>query len=129
MIRGAVVVRFEAEYICPDVVQIDSGRSKECLWLAPAFAGEGLGPSELSQFHGKWVVLTGKFNLTRSFNKGFLGHGGAYGGTITPISMQIIGTHDKGDVPPPPEPSANNSFKPNPLRGFKTPSGFSGGSA
>jgi hypothetical protein len=25
--------------------------------------------------------------------------------------------------------TANNSFKPNPLRSFKTPSGFSGGSA
>ncbi|MEG3185257.1 hypothetical protein SNE34_14750, partial [Lysobacter erysipheiresistens] len=111
-ITGAVVARFEAEFICPSAGQIDSDRSKECLWLAPGI-GEGFAPEELPRFHKKIVVLIGRFN------KDFLGHMGAYGGTIVPIHVQIIGSHSKGDIPPaPPEPSSNNSFKPNPLRRF-----------
>jgi len=101
-IRGAAVVRFEASYICPELAQINSNRTKECLWLAPALAGEGVGPKELARCHKKWVVLTGTFDKQNS------GHMDAYGGGITAIKVEVVGSHDKGDVPPPPpEPSAN----------------------
>jgi hypothetical protein len=97
-ITGAVVARFEATYICEDLAQVDSSRVNECLWLKPGLVGEGLGPSQLPQYHKKWVILIGRFD------KHFLGHMNAYGGAIVPISVKVIGSHNKGDIPPPPEP-------------------------
>ncbi len=107
-IRGAVVARLEAAYICSNLEQIDSARSHECLWLKPGLVGEGLGPGEISQLHKKWVDLTGRFDST------FTGHMGAYGGSVIPITVKVVGGHDKGDIPSVLSPQSRNSaFKPN----------------
>ncbi len=112
-VRGAAVVRFEASFICPAPGTLDSpGGSKNCLLLVP---GESDGEVyDIRQLDGKTVDIAGRFN-SKSF-----GHMGAYGGTIAATSGKITGSHNMGVAPlPPPLPgsSANNSFKPNPLRG------------
>jgi len=112
-VRGAAVVRFEASFICPASGTLDAaGGSKNCLSLVP---GESDGkPYDIRQLDGKTVEIVGRFN-SKSF-----GHMGAYGGTIAATSGQITGGHNMGVAPhPPPLPgsSANNSFKPKPLRG------------
>lgn len=110
-IRGAAVVRFEANFICATPELIDGDTEKKCLWLTPdKIGGKAF---DLRPFHRKKVVLVGRFDPTR------FGHMGAYGGTIAVKSGRTTGTHGEGDIPPPPLPprsSANTSFKPTPLR-------------
>jgi hypothetical protein len=112
-VQGAAVVRFEASFICPTPETLDSpGSSKKCLSLVP---GEFDGMAyDIRQLDGKTVEIIGRFNA-KSF-----GHMGAYGGTIAAIRGKVTGSHNMGEAPPPPAPpgsSANNSFKPKPLRG------------
>ena len=112
-VRGAAVVRFEANFICPKAELIDSDSGKGCLWLTPGAVGDKA--YDIRAFHRKTVEIVGRFDPTR------FGHMGAYGGTIAVTSGKVTGTHGKGDIPPPPPPppgsSANNSSKPTPLRG------------
>ncbi|MCI4569047.1 hypothetical protein [Lysobacter sp. CFH 32150] len=113
-IKGAAVVEFEASFICPSSEVISSwDRSKECLWLVP---GESDGKAyDVRLLHQKTVEIVGRFNAKQ------FGHGGMYGGSIAAIWGKATGLHNAGQIPPPPpEPpgsSANNSFKPKPLRG------------
>lgn len=94
-VTGAAVVRFEAQFICPGVEQFDAATVKQCLWLREG-VDEGYGPERMAGLHGKQLVLTGRF-------KGFeFGHGAAYGGSIVPIEVRVVGTHGEGDIPPPP---------------------------
>ena len=116
-VKGAAVVKFEASFICPapeTLVTPDS--TKKCLSLVP---GESNGMVyDIRPLDEKTVEITGIFNA------GSFGHMGAYGGTIGATWGKVTGSHDMGEapIPPPPPPlapgsSANNSFKPKPLRG------------
>ena len=109
-VRGAAVMRFEAEFICESADDIDSG-SRRCVGLQQVAKNGLLGPLDPDLYHNKVVILTGVFDKD-------YGGSDALKGAIAPISIKIIGSHTKGDIPPPPpEPSANNSFNPMPLRG------------
>ena len=112
-VQGAAVVRFEASFICPSPETLDSpDSSKKCFSLVPGEAG-GIA-YDIRQLDGQTVEIVGWFNA-KSF-----GHMGAYGGTIAATWGKVTGSHNMRDAPPPPPPpgsSANNSFKPNPLRG------------
>ena len=110
-VRGFAVMRFEAHYICQTLAEVDSGQVRNCLWIAPVPKNGVIRPLDAAQFHQKKVLLTGVFD------RDMTGHGGAYGGAIAVLSSRVLGSHDKGDIPAPPEPSANSSFKPTPLRG------------
>ena len=110
-VRGASVLRFEGEFICesPDEVDSENGR---CVWLVASAKNGTLGPLDPASFHNKIVLLTGVFD------KDYRARGRMLG-AIAPIHSVVIGRHTKGDIPPAPErPSANNSFKPSPLRGL-----------
>ena len=104
-IKGASVMRFEANFLCASVEDIGSGNSKKCLWLSPVPAKGTLGPLDSGLYHNKIVVVVGVFD------KDFRGHMSAYGGAIAPISVQIVGSHARGDIPPPP-PEPGSAAKP-----------------
>ena len=100
-VRGAAVMRFEANFICSDAAEIGTGNNTKCLWLSPIAHDDALAPLDARLYHNKVVVIVGVFD------KDFPGLMGAYGGAIAPISVKVVGSHDKGDVPaPPPEPPA-----------------------
>lgn len=95
-IKGASVVRFEADYICDKPEIIDSGQSEKCLWLGGTVLDrDAIGVSNL---HRKLVDMVGRFHAADR------GHMSAYGGTVSPISATILGVHGRGDIPPPPSP-------------------------
>ena len=108
-VKGAAVARFEEEYICESDSDIGN-EGGHCLGLIAVIRDGRLGPLDPDLYHNKIVLLTGVFD--KDYAVGTL-HGG-----IAPIRAVVIGRHNKGNIPtPPPEPSANNSFKPTPLRG------------
>jgi len=101
-IRGAAVVRFEGNFVCPDETIIDFNASKKCLWLTPGAIGNKA--FDLSPLHSKVVELIGNFNSKDQ------GHMGAYGGTFAPVKGKILGSHGRGDIPgPPPPPPVSSS--------------------
>ena len=109
-VRGAAVLRLEGEFICesPDDIDKEDGH---CLWLEAVAKNGRLGPLDPAMYHNKIVLLTGVFDKDYRAR-------GRMSGAIAPIYAVVIGQHTKGDIPPAPkEPSANNSFKPRPLRG------------
>jgi len=109
-VRGAAVLRFEAEFICESADDIDR-ENGHCLQLAAVTKNGRLGPLDPALYHDKIVVLIGVFDKD-------YGARTSLPGAIAPIRVMPIGKHTKGDIPPPPpEPSANNSFKPRSLRG------------
>jgi hypothetical protein len=109
-VRGAAVLRFEAEFICQSVSDIDSETGR-CLRLQAVAKNGRLGSLNPTLYHNKIVLLTGVFDKDYAART-------SLPGSIAPIRVVVIGKHNKGDIPPPPpEPSANNSFKPTPLRG------------
>ena len=99
-IKGAAVVRFEADYICDRPEMIDSYQIKKCLWLGRT-TGFDSDAISISNLHRKVVDMVGRFHAEDE------GHMGAYGGAISPISATIIGVHGRGDVPPPPPPPSS----------------------
>ena len=110
-IRGAVVARFEATFICDNLEQVKNETASECIQLEPAvLEGQGLDSQRILALHKHWVVVRGTFLATP--------RGHTFKGQLLPTSAKIVGNHPHGDVPPElPEPSANNSFKPRSLRG------------
>jgi hypothetical protein len=106
-VRGYSVMRFEAHFIRHSLDEIDSGSDSNCLTLRPSAQNGLLTELDPSLYHKKRVVVVGVFDKDGDLNRG----------TLSPISVKVVGSHNKGDIPPPPEPSANNSFKPTPLRG------------
>ena len=110
-VRGASVLRFEGEFICESPDEIDNEKG-HCVWLKPVAKDGILGPLDPDMYHNKVVLLTGVFDKDyRAI--------GRMSGAIAPIHSVVIGQHTKGDIPPAPKkPSANNSFKPSPLRGL-----------
>ena len=109
-VRGAAVLRFEAEFICESVNDIDR-EIGHCLGLEATAKNGHLRSLNPALYHNKIVLVTGVFDKDFAERSNFAGG-------IAPIRVVVIGSHNKGDVPsPPPEPSANNSFKPTQLRG------------
>ncbi|MEN1961440.1 hypothetical protein WCE41_14110 [Luteimonas sp. MJ246] len=110
-VRGFAVMRWEANFICQSLDDIDSNLNR-CLWLTPMMKDGKISPLDPATFHQKELVIVGVFDRE---NKG---HGGAYPVAIAPLRVRQVGTHHRGEVPPPPpKPAANKSFKPTPLRG------------
>ena len=93
-VRGAAVVRFEANFICPTPALIDSRNSKRCLWMSSGQIGESEYP--IQPFHKKNVEIVGRFDPTLH------GHFSAYGATIFVRWGKVLSAHGLGDIPPPP---------------------------
>jgi len=91
-IEGVAVVKFERYFICPNERAVDS-RGVECVWFSANYDIEGLDHIALLRFDKKLVRVVGIFSTKST------GHLGAYVGEITPLKVDIIGTHSAGDIP------------------------------
>lgn len=120
-VSGAAVVQFENNRLCataeelePDKGDSPSKRPGPCVWLAAGnLAGSGaVSDSDLQKANGYYVTVLGRYDSAAR------GHQNCCSGALIVFRIFRHSYHGVGmPPPPPPEPSANNSFKPNTLRG------------
>lgn len=105
-VRGYAVARFEAYFICSEPEAMERrGATKECLAIS---GGQIEGKDfRIEDIDGRVVDAVGFFYSDR------FGHMGAYGGALSVVAAEILGSHSMSDVPPPPAPPRAAASSPN----------------